>query len=84
MATPKNELLRQISEVSFVCDDVRLYLDTHTDDTQAQQYYLEHCTRRNLLMQEYTFAYGVLRPDVMYYDTHWTWTDDPWPWESEA
>ena len=35
----KNELLKMITEVSFVMDELRLYLDTHPDDQKALDYY---------------------------------------------
>ena len=84
MPTPRKDLRLALDRVSFVADDIRLYLDTHTEDAAAQEFYQQAVTRRNQILQEYTYYYEPIRPDVMYYDAHWKWSDDPWPWEGDA
>ena len=80
----KNELLKMITEVSFVMDELRLYLDTHPDDQKALDYYEKQRKMRDDYIKEYTTKYGPLR----FYDVtdknKWTWVNDPWPWEADA
>lgn len=78
------DLLARINEVSFVLDDVKLFLDTHPMDLQAQKFYLEQSDCRNQLMQEYAYCVGPLTADMVEQYQHWTWINDPWPWEGEV
>jgi spore coat protein JB len=80
----KTELLKMITEVSFVMDELRLYLDTHPDCQKGLDYYEKQRKMRDDYIKEYTIKYGPLR----FYDVtdrnKWTWVNDPWPWEAEA
>lgn len=80
----RQDLLRKIQVVSFILDDLKLYLDTHPTDRQALSNYADHSYTRNGLITQYTYAYGPLTLDCMYFNADWTWSHDPWPWEKEA
>lgn len=75
-------LLLAIDKVSFVLDDLRLFLDTHPDNTKALSDYNELARRRQKLVDEYTTEYGPLKfYDVNNCDSVWKWNDAPLPWQ---
>ncbi len=77
-----NNLIIAISKVSFVLDDLRLFLDTHPEDEEAIKHYNECSKKRRELVSEYTRTFGPL----MFYcpndnASRWMWIDGPMPWE---
>ena len=81
MAADEHALMRAITAVSFVMDDVRLYLDTHPHDTEALAYYNKARAERESLMAQYTAAFGPLTAWQAGGDNHWNWVEAPWPWQ---
>lgn len=78
-------LMESLRTVSFVTDELRLFLDTHPSDRQAQALFLENTDVRAKLMREYTEKFGMVAAyDPSSNATGWSWTDAPMPWESEA
>ena len=64
----KAELRQFIDQVSFMIDDITLFLDTHPDCREA--------------ISDYVKQYGPLnRYDVDTCDDWNVWIDGPWPWE---
>lgn len=82
----RQQLLCQISQVSFAVDDMLLYLDTHPCDEKALAFINEHIEQRNSLMAEYSKAYGPLTPKGFpeVCDDTWKWAEQPFPWEREG
>ena len=80
-ANSKMDLMRQINELSFVLDEMRLFLDTHTECEEALEYYNKYAIKRKDAVRDYTRLYGPLR----FYDINegncWQWANEPWPWE---
>lgn len=65
----------------FAAWDVRLYLDTHPDDTEALETYRSLCRQaQNTGMPCGGYACHI--PDNA--AAGWTWISDPWPWEPDA
>jgi len=60
---------------AFAAWDLRLYLDTHPDDQQAQALFSRLCRE----VEDPSYATAFL--DGSSCGTQWEWTDDPWPWE---
>ena len=58
--TSKKELLHAIGETSFVLDDLRLYLDTHPDCSEALSMFSEFQNRREALVRQFEKSYGAL------------------------
>ena len=56
----KKELLHAIGETSFVLDDLRLYLDTHPDCSEALNMFSEFQNRREALVRQFEKSYGAL------------------------
>ena len=48
----KAELLDWINTMSFVCDDTKLFLDTHPCNTEALEFYEEFKNQRMQALQE--------------------------------
>ena len=49
----RTALLNELNDISFVMNDVTLYLDTHPLDEQALELFEQSKNRRKQLMQEY-------------------------------
>lgn len=85
----RNALIKQIGEISFMLDDLRLYLDNHPAETNALGMYAEYSARRKQLLKEYATQFDPLTCDCIP-DTnggnldHWSWPDGPVPWDTEA
>ena len=76
----RSNLLHYITEVSFVLDDVGLYLDSHPHDKAAMAYYDKYKRERMDAVREYENMYGP----ISHYSVNgpeWIWVDEPWPWE---
>ncbi|MBR3692374.1 MAG: spore coat protein CotJB [Clostridia bacterium] len=77
-------LLREIDDVSFAMDEVRLFLDTHPKDTEALANFIALRKKREGLLEEYRAAYGPICAYSAGGRTAWNWVEGPWPWEGEA
>lgn len=83
----RTSLWEQITQVSFLLDDLRLFLDTHPTDREAQTMYCNYAKQRSDLIDTYTETYGPLDAycaDCRTDNQDWNWTNAPMPWESEA
>lgn len=74
----KDKMMRELQEVSFSMDEVRLFLDTHPEDGKAMEYYEKLTKRRQMLMDECSRAYGPLTPDYVLPKEDGAWEDDSW------
>lgn len=57
---PVTAKLRQIQKAGFVCDDLRLYLDTHPEDQQALNIFKDVLKRKKSLMKEFALSHYPL------------------------
>ena len=67
--------LTNIMTLDFVCHELRLYLDTHPEDSRAYEFY------RNYQKKSAEAKAEALAPGEQYFYN--TWVYDPWPWEGE-
>ena len=69
--------------MSFVCDDTKLFLDTHPCNTEALEFYEEFKNQRMQALQEYAKYYGPLTIDTADDEASesFLWVETPWPWE---
>lgn len=73
-----NEMLLQISKLDFCVQDATLFLDTHPNDKEALNYYLEATSRLNKLKKNYLNDGGVLtNRDGVNIDKY---INEPFPW----
>lgn len=91
-------LLKQISEVSFVVNDLNLYLDTHPLDTNALNQFDAMLKQRKDLLEQYAQQFEPLTMNCVCTATnnqtkhhtkypdrpHFTWSDGPLPWDASA
>lgn len=91
----QNKLLKQITETSFMVNDLTLFLDTHPLDENALTAFKQAKDQRKQLMKTYAENFGPLTMDCVCPDTnnkteshtkyagqkHFTWSDGPVPWE---
>ena len=78
----KAELRQFIDQVSFMIDDITLFLDTHPDCREAIDAYNHFKMMRCEAVSDYVKQYGPLnRYDVDTCDDWNVWIDGPWPWE---
>ena len=59
----KKELLEWINIVSFAVDDVKLFLDTHPNCTEALEFFDEFKKQRVQALKEYANLCGIMRND---------------------
>ena len=85
-----SQLLCQIQQISFVLDDLTLYLDMHSEDGQALAMYQEKLAVRDQLKKEFAQKFYPLTRDCVAYcqgqagvhgDYAFCWQDGPMPWE---
>ncbi len=81
-------MLLQIQQVSFVLDDLRLYMDTHPEDKQGLELLKTMVKKRKTLAKEFAKKYYPLTPDCMadIYEENpgsdcYCWAEGPIPWE---
>ena len=91
----RKQMLKEINEVSFVVNDLNLFLDTHPLDENALQSFSQDMEKRKQLLKEYAKEFEPLTQDCICPDTnnqtetftkypgqkHFTWSDGPLPWE---
>ncbi|MEG1559839.1 MAG: spore coat protein CotJB [Clostridia bacterium] len=76
----KNELMRELSEIQFICVELNLYIDTHPDDEAAWMDYMCYSEKLNELINEYEtmcaplLGFGHLSSD------NGSWVNARWPW----
>ena len=89
------QLLQQINEISFVVNDLNLYLDTHPLDKDALDAFSQALNQRKQLLDAFAKEYEPLTLNCICPDTnnktetktkypgqkHFTWSDGPLPWE---
>lgn len=83
--TERKALFAEIGQVSFVMDELRLFLDTHPEDGEALTLFDRFRKRRAELVSAYQTKYGPMEAYMASSDGGvWNWTEDPMPWETEA
>ena len=81
--TPENlnTPLSELMALDFVVQELKLYLDTHPDDTEAFEA-LQTCIRLSREgRKRYVERYGAITVDDMRCAESYTWIDKPWPWK---
>lgn len=77
----RNILFNKIQKYSFAIKELNLYLDTHPDCRRALALFNKYNALLKDAESEYTSRFGPITP-VQTNDTqHWSWIDEPWPWE---
>lgn len=86
--TEREKLLLDICRISFVLDDLTLYLDTHEDDRGALDLYREKSGEKEKLMKQFAEQYYPLTRDCVSScgreEAGFCWQIGPLPWEGEC
>ena len=77
------ELYRKIQELSFVKNEIELFLDTHPDSKVAMDYYKETIKALNDYMTRYQSEFGPIHASDGIMNDKWVWVDEPWPWQND-
>ena len=81
-ALDRDSLLREIHSLSFVKNELELYLDTHPTCSVALDYYAQTVDALNRYTDEYQSRFGPLTATGAKGADRWTWIDTPWPWQT--
>jgi len=78
----RQQLMRQIQQLSFATVDLNLYLDTHPMCQQALFEYNRFTQELLRLRRMYEMKYGPIT-NFGYAPSQypWQWVSEPWPWE---
>ena len=78
--TPLTELM----SISFVTDELGLYLDTHSDDREAFEMYQTFLALKKEAEKRYMDKFGpVCKKDMLGMNSY-CWLKEPWPWEYQS
>lgn len=80
----RKELFDMIGAVSFLLDDLRLFLDTHPDNAEALSLYTQYQAQRHDLIKDYTLTYGPINSYYVDTENGWSWSEGPMPWKGEV
>lgn len=75
----KAKLLRRVSELGFAMHELRLFLDTHPNDPEAQALFDKYRKKYDAVKDEYEKQFGPLTLNGYNSDE---WLKDPWPWDN--
>ena len=73
--------LIKLQTLSFVLQELVLYLDTHRKDREALSLYRRYQRMLTECKQEYEKKHGPLTHMWESSSEKYDWLDDPWPWE---
>ena len=79
----RDTLIDKIRELSFVKNELALFLDTHPDSEVAIDYFHKTCAA----LDDYTarlanMGVPITQGDVVS-DERWTWAEESWPWQKD-
>ena len=80
----QSELFNFINQVSFVIDDIALFLNTHPTCTDALEAYNHYKMLRKEAICDYTKMYGPICKYDVNAENYWDWVMRPWPWEGKG
>ena len=75
-----NTPLVELQTLSFVIQELSLYLDTHRDDVEATEMYHQYQKLYCEGTKKYEKLYGPLN-HMSVGQGEYSWLKDPWPWE---
>lgn len=82
MNSEQRNMLKALQALSFGLIDTALFLDTHSKNQRALEYYRKNSEAYRILKGEYESKYGPLTMSEAAGDS-WNWVDKPWPWQNQ-
>ena len=77
-----NPMMMKITELSFVIDELRLFLDTHPDCTEAMVMWNEIQRQRAAVVADFEAQFGPLGSYGTVDCGEWSRTQGYWPWQN--
>lgn len=77
----RKALLDKIKKYDFAIKELNLYLDTHPNCRRALALFNRYVSLRKEAVDEFVRRFGPIIPEQSNDPQHWSWVDDPWPWE---
>lgn len=77
----REKMLYEIMALDFALTDLKLYLNSHIDDTASIELFNSIVRKRRAMIDSFQNMYGPLVAED--YDGSketWDWVDEPWPW----
>ena len=78
--TPLGELMA----LDFVAHELVLYLDTHSEDSEASDMFKNILELANTARERYVKLYGPVTTMELAKAQSFTWLKNPWPWDYTA
>ncbi len=76
-ACPMTELMA----IDFAADELELYLDTHSEDSEAFAMYQTFLALKKEARSRYVKQYGPISQEDMLGAKCYDWLKEPWPWD---
>ena len=76
-----NTALAELMALEFAIVELGLYLDTHSDDTEAFELYKKYVALEKEGRKRYIAIYGPIMQTETASMKEYTWVKDPWPWD---
>lgn len=73
--------MRKIQMYDFCVADISLYLNSHPFCKDGLEYFNKYNALSKAAREEYAKNFGPLTISDVNSTNHWTWVEDPWPWE---
>ena len=80
----KEQMLKDIGIVDFTLVELMLYLDTHSSDRKAMEYFKHYSKVKLQLEAEFSKMFFPLKKELADCDKEWSWGMAPLPWEGEC
>lgn len=77
----REKMLLKLSAAQFAMWEMRVYLDTHLDNAEAQKLYHKYHQQFEELKAQFEEKYGPITLGMGNSDE---WLKDPWPWDAEC
>lgn len=74
----KEKMMIRLSAAQFGMQEMREFLDTHPDDSDAMELFKKYKKKYETLKEEFEKEYGPLTLNGKNSDE---WLKDPWPWD---
>lgn len=73
--------MSELQALAFAIQELALYLDTHSNDTEALELYRRYQQLYHDQNREYVRRYGPVCHKDLTTSADYSWLSDPWPWE---
>lgn len=76
----REKALIRLSSIQFAMWEMRVYLDTHLDNKEAQKLYEKYKAQYEKEKAEFEEKFG---PITLSSNNSDEWLKDPWPWDNQ-